>query len=267
VIVVYSNRADRSDSEQFYWVGKIDPNGDINQTIEWNTDPLHWDGDFNTSIAINGNGIIVGVHQSNNMSNNNLYYRVGHLRDPGNGDYTVAWDSGHFGVRYDSGTHPHISIDNHNQVVVVHQTTTEHFLHYRRGNIHFGAAGVTIDFGESQRYNSSAKQPAVALLDNGDVLEVHLDSDANFLLSREGSLSSSDPAIIEWAENSSVVHAGDELEYPASAGNGTFAVETHVWYDHELLGKSPPSSRFRCQAWRYFGVNNTDRTDSLRTYE
>jgi hypothetical protein len=223
VIYVDSSSSFRDGAELNYRIGKIDPEGDINQTIEWKTDSLHWDGGFHSGIAINDNGVIVGVHESNSTSNNNLHYRVGHLVT--DGDYPrIAWDSGHFGIRYDSGINPRIALNNHNEVVAVHQVTDQKFLHYRRGTISFGATGATIDFGESQRYDSSGSHPAVALLDNGLSLEVH--SYRGAVYSRVGQPSPSDSAIMEWFPKKALT--GDsEYEYPAIATNGAHAVEIH----------------------------------------
>jgi hypothetical protein len=84
-------------------VGKIDPNGDENQSIAWQTRFIHWDGEVHTSIAINDNGLIVGVHEGN-TAGTGLNYRVGHLRNPAGGDYTIAWTSGSVSIPYDSGS-------------------------------------------------------------------------------------------------------------------------------------------------------------------
>jgi hypothetical protein len=165
IILVGSGAEYRSGSQLSYRIGKIDPNAGPDQSIQWKTDIIFWDGGFHTSVAINDNGVIVGVHESNNISNNNLHYRVGHLRNPAFGDYTIEWDSGHAGIRYDSGRNPHIAINNQNQVVAVHQTPTGSFLHYRRGMVNFGLSpgGARIDFRGSQRYDSYGEQPAVLL--------------------------------------------------------------------------------------------------------
>jgi hypothetical protein len=64
--------------------------------------------------------VIVGVHESNNDSNNNLYYRIGHLVI-GDDHPRIEWASCRFGLRYDSGENPHIALNNHNEIVVVHQ--------------------------------------------------------------------------------------------------------------------------------------------------
>jgi hypothetical protein len=227
VVLVFSLSSSRPGSELFYRIGKIDPNGDTNQTIEWKTDTLHWDGGFHSSIAINDNGVIVAVHESNNRSNNDLHYRVGHIAKSGS-NYWIQWDSGHGGIRYDSGRNPHIAINNHNQVVEIHQTATGNLLHYRRGTINFDTTSATIDFGESQRYDDSASQAAVALLDNGLALEVHTGSNG-MLFSRVGQPSTSDSAIIEWHPKRLV--DSDIGEYPAIATNGAYAVEIHQCAD------------------------------------
>jgi hypothetical protein len=223
VVFVRSLSPSRTGSELYYRIGEIDPHGDTDQTIEWKTEFLHWDAGFHSSIAINDQGVIVGVHESNHTPNNNLHYRLGHLRNPAAGDYTIAWDSGHFGIRYDSGINPHIAINNRNQVVEVHQTASGDFLHYRRGTVNFGATGATIDFGESQRYDSYAWHPAVGLLDNGLALEVHIGTDRK-VFSRVGQPSLSNPAIIEWFPKK-LSGGSQEYTYPVIGTNGVYAVE------------------------------------------
>jgi hypothetical protein len=218
VIEVHSNRKHKDVSQQFYRVGKIDPNGDENQSISWKTDFIHWDGGFHTSIAINDNGLIVGVHESNSSSG--LYYRVGQLKNPAGGDYTIAWSSGSTGVKYDDGNNPHIAINNHNQVVEVHQVTGESLLHYRRGTVSEGK----INFAESQRYENDAEQPAVALLDSGLVLEVH---SRDGLHSRTGKLAPSNATVIEWSPYSVNSGVSKYAKYPALATNGRYAFQTH----------------------------------------
>jgi hypothetical protein len=213
--VQYADNSPRSGSEQYYRIGKIDPNGHVNQSISWKTDLIHWDGGYHTSIAINDTGLIVGVHESNARQGTGLYYRVGQLRNPAGGDYTIAWSSGSTGVNYDYGINPHIAINNHNQVVEVHQVTNESLLHYRRGTVSEGK----INFAASQRYDNDAKQPAVALLDSGLVLEVH---SRDGLYSRTGKLDPSNSTLIEWSP--SVKNGGsDSIEYPALATSGEYA--------------------------------------------
>jgi hypothetical protein len=220
VILVWSNLGVRTGSEQFYRVGRIEPDGGPNQSIGWLTHPIHWDGGFHTSIAINDNGVIVGVHESNSFSNSNVYYRVGKLRNPAGGDFTIQWDSGHIGINYDIGIDPHIAINNHNEVVAVHEVPGEYLLHYRRGTV----SGGRINFGGSQRYDGYGQQPAVALLDSGLVLELHIVGQYRILRSRVGQLSLSGPALIEWSEPMDRTY---DCTYPALAANESYAIETH----------------------------------------
>jgi hypothetical protein len=223
VIVVYSSRNSQTDCQLYYRVGKLDPAGDQTQSITWLTDIIHWDAGFRNSIAINDSGAIVSVHETHGSSNS-LYYRVGRLKNPAGGEYTVQWDSAPWGINYDTGTSPHIAINNHNQVVEVHQVPGEWLLHYRRGNL----VGGTIQWGDSRRYDSHATNPGVALLDSGLVLEIHA---SNGLFSRTGTLSLSNGQDIDWA----APHAIDSrpvVKEPALASNGSSAVQTH----HALVG-------------------------------
>jgi hypothetical protein len=225
VILVRSSGQFKSGSELRYQVGKIDPYGGINQSITW----LHygnWDAGFHSSIAINDNGIIVGVHETGHSSSG-LYYRVGHLTDPAAGNYAITWDSGVYGVHYDDGINPHIGLNNRNEVVEVHQVTGESLLHYRRGTV----SGGTINFARSERYDDNADRPAVALLDSGLVVELHAG-----VYARTGQLSPSNPAGIEWSDSVKISnHSGTYPSgtYPAVATNGTYVVGT--WEYHSAI--------------------------------
>jgi hypothetical protein len=176
---------------------------------------LYWDRGFHTSIAINDNGFIVGVHESNQGTG--LYYRLGQLRNPAEGNYTIAWSSG--GVKYDDGINPHIAINNHNQVVEVHQVTGEKLLHYRRGTVSKG----DITFAASQRYDNNAMQPAVALLDSALVLEVHSKDGLN---SRTGKLDPANSTLIQWSPSVKIGGTAS-IAFPALATNGRYAFRTH----------------------------------------
>jgi hypothetical protein len=143
------------------------------------------------------------------------------LRNPAGGDYTIAWSSGSTGVKYDDGENPYIAINNHNQVVEVHQVTREDLLHYRRGTVSDGK----ITFAESRRYENGARQPAVALLDSGLVLEVHIAVD---LYSRTGKLDPSNSTLIEWSPSVNHNGGGGGGEYPALATNGKYAFVTQA---------------------------------------
>jgi hypothetical protein len=174
-----------------------------------------WDAGFHASIAINDNGLIVGVHEAGHNSSG-MYYRVGHLLDPAAGKYTMAWDSGSYGIHYNDGINPHISLNDSNEVVEVHQADErEHLLHYFRGTV----SGGTIHFAGSQRYDDIATRPAVALTDSGFVVEIH-----GGVAGRPGMLSPSDPARIEWSDAARI--STKDGTYPAVATNGTYLVAT-----------------------------------------
>jgi len=220
VIMAYSHISSKKGSDLYYKVGKIDFDGDQNQAIQWLTGSIHWDNGFHSSIAINDHGVIVGVHETAHASTG-IYYRVGHLRNPAGGEYTIEWDSGPWGVQYDDGINPHIAINNHNDVVSVHQVPGENFLHYRQGKI---TEGGQIYFGGSKRYDDSGSQPAVALLGNGLILEVHVSG--TDLYSRIGKLASSIWSEIDWRD-AVMILTDNTAKYPAVAAAGTYAVQTY----------------------------------------
>jgi hypothetical protein len=229
VIFVYSVGSSKSAARLWYAIGKINPNGDTDQSITWltNTAGTFIDSGFHSSIAINENGVILLTFESGS-GGNGLYYRVGHLSNPAGGDYTIQWDSGQFGVHYDDGINPHIALNNLNEVVEVHQvSSTEGLLHYRRGNVFLG----TINFGGSQRYDK-AGQPAVALLDSGLVVELHRVSSNDGLDARTGTLSPSNPEGIDWSDSVKIDKSGS-VSYPAVASNGRYAIGT---WDLIVLG-------------------------------
>jgi len=243
LIIVYSTESTNStlrngypnkDVDLLYQVGWIDPNGDADQVISMKTGLLSWDAGHNVGIAMNANGVIVGVHTAG-RGGDGIYYRVGHLRNPAGNDYAVEWDSGEWGIKYDMGANPRIAINNHNQVVSVHQVPGENLLHYRRGVV----SGGTIQFSESRRYDDYALDPSVALLDNGLVLEVHGNGHEEWygqrkLMTRSGMLSPSNPAEIQWADSYDNPIA--EWDSPAIASNGRYAIETHTYLREDENG-------------------------------
>jgi hypothetical protein len=240
-VLVYSDREHKSQSQLFYRIGWIDPHGDEWQRIEWKTGDAFWDSGFHTSVAMNDNGLIVSVHETHGSSNS-LYYRIGHFKQYGNGAYAVEWYSGHFGIEYEAGINPHIAVNNLNQVVEVHQVPGETLLHYRRGIV----SGGRIAFSESRRYDNHAEQPAVALLDNGFVLEVH---SLGGLISRTGTLSTANNADIDWAEPIKL-NPDNDVVYPALATNGIDVIQTH-----ENNGYLDYSTTKVCQPYQETAIN------------
>jgi hypothetical protein len=90
-----------------YFVGELNPAGDENQTIQWRIkDALFDTGQFAKITFNNRNNELIDVHESG--SNSSLYYRLGHFRNPAQGDFELIWDSsnGSGGVKYDDGANP-----------------------------------------------------------------------------------------------------------------------------------------------------------------
>ena len=215
VILAYSDNAFKYDSDLYYRIGKFDPHGDQDQSILWITDRIHWDRGFHGSFAINDSGLVVGVHETGHASTG-LYYRVGHLKNPAAGDFTIQWDSGPWGIWYDDGINPHISLNNRNEVVAVHQVPGENLLHYWRGTVSNGR----IQFVASQRYNNDALQPAVLLLDSEVVVEAHANGNRSHIIVTSGRLSPSDPGLIEWGSSVGLPGYLGRPSYPALATDG-----------------------------------------------
>jgi hypothetical protein len=226
VILVYADIPSKLNARLYYRIGQITPYGSLNQSIRWLTDSLFWDAGFHASIAVNKNGLIVGVHESG-MGGDGLYYRVGSFQ-PETGKYAVQWTSPSWGIYYNDGINPSISLNNLNQVVAVHQVPGESLLHYWRGTVSAG----TINFAESRRYDNYAEQPAVVLLDSGLVFEVHK---LGGLIYRTGRLNPSNDWEIKWNEPIKLDDAPG-VSYPALATDGMMNLITTYQADCSLFG-------------------------------
>jgi len=194
VLFVWSTGESKQNSTLYYMVGKIDAPGGNRQSIQWLTNGQAFDAGHNSSVAMNENGVIVEVHESA-TGGWGLFYRVGHFANLAGGDYNITWDSGPSGQHYDNGVNPHIAINNNNEVVEVHQVPGEDLLHYRRGVV---LSGGIIDFRESKRYHDYAYQPSVALLDNGQVLEMHGQDKDKGVYALPGTLNATNPELIDF---------------------------------------------------------------------
>jgi hypothetical protein len=261
VIEVHSDQDERDGATMYYEAGKIDLNGDVNQSIDWRVFDTKYDAGFRASLAINDDGVIVGVHESMGSSNR-LYYRRGHLANPAGGDFNIIWNSGHYGIGYDNGARPHIAINNRGQVVEVHQVNTEHLLHYRRGDITADEAGI--NFQETVRYNDDGLQPAVALTDNGFVLEVNgrANTVTNHVLDRMvGALDTVNPALIRWSHARTYDPSAGVRAEPSVATNGAYAIQTNEESEVEIAPAYPLN--YSASAIRNRNDWMRDRLDSL----
>jgi hypothetical protein len=232
VLFVFSIQTRKDYSHLYYAVGQIDPQGGIDQSITWLTSESRlFDSGYHSSIAMNDNGVILEVHESGS-GGGGLYYRVGHLEHPTGGDPSIAWDSGGYGIKYDDGINPHIALNNHDEAVEVHQVTSEHYMHYRRGPVN----GGRIHFGGSPRYDSNSSEASVALLDSGHVVEVHRQDDS-VASARTGVLDPNDPERIEWSDSVEISDDdSDASRYPAVATNGTHAIGTWTSLSFDITG-------------------------------
>jgi hypothetical protein len=222
VVFIYSSGRYKTNSDLHYAVGMVNPYEGLDQSITWLTpDSIHFDSGFHSSTVINDNGVILEVHESGS-GGTGLYYRVGHLKDPSGGDLTIEWDSGDKGVKYDDGVNPHIAINNSDQAIEVHQVTSEHYMHYRRGPIIRGK----INFGGSPRYDNHSEEATVALLDNGGVVELHRGADQG-ISARTGIL---DPKVADkiiWFNAAEISNSdSSKAYYPAVTTDGTHAIGT-----------------------------------------
>jgi hypothetical protein len=232
VVFIYSSGRYKTSSDLHYAVGMINPSGSLDQSITWLTpDSFHSDSGFHSSTAINDNGVIVEVHESGS-GGTGIYYRVGHLKDPSGGDFTIEWDSGATGIRYDDGINPHIALNNSDEAIEVHQVTSEHYVHYRRGPVFRGK----INFGGSPRYDNHSEEATVVLLDNGGVVELHRGADGG-ISARTGMLDPNSAEKIIWF-NAAVISDIDSSEafYPAVTTDGTHAIGTWTssYLDHTV---------------------------------
>ena len=231
VLFISSSGRFKSNSSLHYAVGQVNPYAGTNQSITWLTPNYHFDSGFHSSTAFNNNGVIVEVHESGS-GGTGLYYRVGHLKDPSGGEFTIEWDSGDKGVKYDDGVNPQIAIDNSDEAIEVHQVTAEHYMHYRRGPIF----GGKLNFGGSPRYDNNSSEASVALLDSGHVVEVHRQDDS-VASARTGVLDSNDPERIEWSDSVEISDDdSDASRYPAVATNGTHAIATWTSLGFDITG-------------------------------
>jgi hypothetical protein len=209
----------------YYQVGKLDPKLGVNQPIKWLTDFGHWDrGRGGSSIAMNDNGVIVGVHQSHTGSMT-LYYRVGRLANPSGGDYRIQWLSGDYGVRYANGSSPNIALNNNNQLIEVHEVSPD-LLESISGGVNNGAIiwGSSYRFPDSQHYGSS-----VTLTQSGSLIALY--DHEKRLWQRFGQYvgSSTSPGM-NWA-NSEARITNVDTYHPGIANTGKVAVEVHELHE------------------------------------
>jgi hypothetical protein len=231
-ILTFSNAFTKSNATLRYSVGTLDLAGTTDQQIDFKLQNAKYDNGFHNSVSVNYNGTIAEAHEADGGTG--IYYRLGHLNAPGSGDFSIVWDTGSNGQKYDSGVNPHISINDNNDVVEVHQVTGEHLLHYIRGK----ASSNQIAFSSTHpRYSDNGNRPAVVLLNNGYVVEMH---GANYnkrdggweLFNRVGTLNTDKSSNIDWSSNT---HLGYVETVGGIGTDGTYLIttvakNTHLFY-------------------------------------
>jgi hypothetical protein len=226
VVIVYSAGAGKKSGRLRYYVGTLDPNGGTDQEIDFKVKDEYYDTGWNSTISVNYNGVIAEAHEGD--GSNGLFYRLGHLRSPGTGDFSIVWDTQDGGKKYDNGLSPVISMNDNGDVVEVHKSENGDRVHYTRGKL----SGNTIAFqSEHPKFDDPAWAPAVVLLNNGYLMEMNVHiikdifgSNARYDLTyRLGKLDPNGAVKINWISDNVI---WDTPRRSGLATNGTYAVAT-----------------------------------------
>jgi hypothetical protein len=118
-------------------------------------------------------------------------------------------------------------------VVEVHQASAnDPKLHYIRGKL----KSNSIAFNQSQpRYNDNGQRPAVALLNDGYLVEVH--DNGSSVYYRTGQLDARDASKIDWSKTQSIPK-GKDLESNSVSSNGYYAIATAFSVDYDTYSYS-----------------------------
>jgi hypothetical protein len=234
VVITFSDGFYNCCSDLQYLVGTLDLNGGTSQLINFKTKSsgTRFDRGFHGSVSVNDIGVIAEAHESGN-GGKGIFYRLGHLTNPGGGDFSITWDTGSNGVKYDEGVDPKISVNNDNNVIEVHGVSGESKLHYIRGKVAMNSTQINFA-SDHPRLESSGSRPSVVLLNNSSIIEVNRRSTG--IVYRTGTLSGTSQVI--WSEPTLIDDTKDR-HYPSVSGNGSYAVSTFgdVW---EYVNKSVP---------------------------
>jgi len=192
---------------------KVGPVG--GSTVDWMKSEFYDDG-VKPSVAINDSQAVVEVHSSEAPLKFGLYYHVGRH------DAQKVQFYKKEGTYFGSGLNPRVAMNNRGDVVAVWESKPLGFsIFYRVGRI----AGETIEWlgpEPDEGYDSGA-EPAVALSDDGFVIEVHRsESLGRQIFHRVGSLNG---GAIEWAAPATPF---DDGERPNVARVGKLAAQVHL---------------------------------------
>jgi hypothetical protein len=227
VVIVYSMGSAKEFGRLRYDVGTLNPDGGTDQEIDFKIKDEYYDTGWLGHVAVNNNGVIAEVHEGD--GSNGIFYRLGHLNSPGTGDFSIVWDTGPGGKKYDNGGEPRISLNDNGDVVEVHIAGPKDYkIHYSRGKL----SGNTIKFAdEHPRLDDNGFGPVVALLNNGYVMtfRVHVNTgpfhDPYYELTyRVGTLDKNNSTFINWIEQNTF----PDIHWLSCgvATNGAYAVAT-----------------------------------------
>jgi len=237
VIITWSDGFYKCCSDLKYLVGTVDLDGGTSQRIDFKTASkgTTFDSGFHNSISVNGIGVIAEAHESGS-GGKGIYYRLGHLTNPAGGDFSISWDTGTKGLKYDDGINPNISVNDDNNVIEVHNVTGEGKTHYIRGKV--GLNSTQINFVKPHpRLEGSGSNPNVVLLNNSSIVEVSFNLAGIKYIT--GTLNGANE--VKWSE-ATVIDDTKDRHVPSVAANGSRVIATfgdpydainksvHLWY-------------------------------------
>lgn len=256
--------------------------GDVaGNEIKWrNEKTKEYDSGIAPSVAINNNGLVVEVHQS--QSHDTLWYRVGKV----NGDKIDGWDDGEKSIEIEvakGGINPSVAITDDGLVVMVYQSwspgggvdeSTPHYLWYRIGRVQSDEIiWVKGDGSKSVLYDDYGLNPSVAITNDGLVVEVHEKSvgtgeQVQRRVWYRGTGKVNNNTIEGWDDKKSSLPYGDG-EVPKIACNGRLAVEIHQEGSDKLLYSVLTLPAFRYNwievhgknSYCYYSIESVDRSD------
>jgi hypothetical protein len=135
-------------------VGFVDPD---HKNIFWG-DSNYYDHGNPPAVAIDGDNLVIEVHQSQKTNDYSLWYRTGTVDQD---HRTIAWGDSNY---YDHGTPPSVAVNNTGTgVVEIHQT--EQYLNstlwYHLGYVDY--TGKAITWGDSNSCGLGIDSPSIAL--------------------------------------------------------------------------------------------------------
>jgi hypothetical protein len=219
VIITRSDAGYNCCSYLDYWVGTVNPNGNVQQEISFKQSQVEFDRGFHNGLAVTSSGIIIEVHESGN-GGKGIYYRLGYVATT----WQITWLTGSNGQKYDEGVDPRIAVDGNKNVVEVHGVANESLIHYIRGTL--GSNSISFN-SEKPRLSSNGARPSVAMRQNSYLIE----TESNLLdaFYRTGSLSSNAARVV-WTDRANIYPGVNPHGTNTSvAANASWAIVTNEY--------------------------------------